>query len=119
MTKISTAYLKWALITIIFVMAGNFSAFSQEKLSKKQRKKQEKEALASRLFVEGQKFLMLEEYDRAYFYFEKALSYNPDEAAIYILKWPKYSLEPTNLTKPFLWRTKRFPWTRQTNITSS
>jgi tetratricopeptide (TPR) repeat protein len=83
MTKISTAYLKWALITIIFVMAGNFSAFSQEKLSKKQRKKQEKEALASRLFVEGQKFLMLEEYDRAYFYFEKALSYNPDEAAIY------------------------------------
>ncbi|HSI74311.1 MAG TPA: tetratricopeptide repeat protein [Lunatimonas sp.] len=83
MTKISTAYLKWALITLIFVMAGISSGFSQEKLSKKQRKKQEKEALASRLFVEGQKFLMLEEYDRAFFYFEKALSYNADEAAIY------------------------------------
>lgn len=83
MTKISTAYLKWALITTIFVMAGVSSSFSQEKLSKKQRKKQEKEALASRLFIEGQKFLMLEEYDRAYFYFEKALAYNPDEAAIY------------------------------------
>jgi tetratricopeptide (TPR) repeat protein len=83
MNKISKEYLKWALITFIFVMAGISSCYPQGKLSKSQRKKQEKEALASRLFIEGQKFLMLEEYDRAYFYFEKALAYNQDEAAIY------------------------------------
>jgi len=83
MTKLSKAYLKWAVITFIVVLGGTSSGFSQEKLNKNQRKKQEKEALASRLFIEGQKFLMLEEYDRAYFYFEKALSHNPDEAAIY------------------------------------
>lgn len=83
MNKISTACLKWTLITSIFLLTGISSGFTQEKLSKKQRKKQEKEALASRLFIEGQKFLMLEEYDKAYFYFEKALSYSPEEAAIY------------------------------------
>jgi tetratricopeptide (TPR) repeat protein len=81
--KIGTAYQKWTLIMSIVLLTGISSGFTQEDFRKKQRKKQEKEALASRLFVEGQKFLMLEEYERAYFYFEKALSYNPEEAAIY------------------------------------
>jgi tetratricopeptide (TPR) repeat protein len=56
---------------------------AQEKLGKKEKKTKEKETLASRLFIEGQKFLMLEEYEKAYFYFDKALQYNPDEGAIY------------------------------------
>jgi hypothetical protein len=29
-------------------------------------------AQASRLFIEGQRFLMQEDFDRAYFYFQKA-----------------------------------------------
>ncbi|EON78584.1 hypothetical protein ADIS_0934 [Lunatimonas lonarensis] len=56
---------------------------AQERMSKKQRKKQEKEILASRLFVEGQKYMMLEDFDRAFFYFDKSRFYNPSEAAVY------------------------------------
>jgi len=83
MIKLSTAPLKWILILSIYFLSGTTFSFSQERLSKKERKKQEKETLASRLFIEGQKFLMLEDYERAFFYFEKAMEYNQEEAAIY------------------------------------
>lgn len=38
--------------------------------------------MASRLFIEGQRFLMLEDFDRAYFYFQKAREIRPNAAAI-------------------------------------
>ena len=47
-------------------------AYAQKKLSRKERKAKEKEMLASRLFIEGQKNLMLDDYEKAYFYFIKA-----------------------------------------------
>lgn len=65
----------WTLVTV-----GNVDA--QHRLSKKERKLQDREAKADRMFVEGQRFLMLEEYDKAYFYFGKALEYKPDAGAI-------------------------------------
>ncbi|SIS85515.1 Tetratricopeptide repeat-containing protein [Belliella pelovolcani] len=56
--------------------------FAQEKLSRKERKQKLQETQTSRLFIEGQKYLMLEDYDRAYFYFQKARDLAPDLPAI-------------------------------------
>jgi tetratricopeptide (TPR) repeat protein len=64
------------------MMLITLSAFSQHKLPKKERKRQLEEAKASRLFIEGQRFLMQEDFDRAYFYFQKAREITPNEAAI-------------------------------------
>lgn len=68
------------IITLLLLLS--LSGFSQEKLSKKERKKQLNEAQASRLFIEGQRFLMQEDFDRAYFYFQKAKEFSPDQPAI-------------------------------------
>src|SRR5690554_2668043 len=56
--------------------------YPQNSLNKREKKAQEREALADRLFIEGQRFLMLEEYEKAYFYFGKALEYKPESGAI-------------------------------------
>lgn len=66
---------------ISFALGVN-DGYSQQKLTKKERKRQDREAKADRLFIEGQKFLMLEEYEKAYFYFGKALEYKPESGAI-------------------------------------
>src|SRR5690606_24799289 len=55
---------------------------SQSLLSKKERKFQFQQAQADRLFIEGQRFLMLEDYEKAYFYFNRALEEKPQSAAI-------------------------------------
>nr|WP_255742713.1 tetratricopeptide repeat protein [Belliella calami] len=55
---------------------------AQQKLSKKERKQAIEETKATRLFIEGQKFLMLEDYDKSYFYFQKAREIAPNEPAI-------------------------------------
>jgi len=55
---------------------------SLSKLSKKEQKSRFQEAQADRLFIEGQRFLMLEEYEKAYFYFNKALEAKPESGAI-------------------------------------
>ncbi|RZS96148.1 tetratricopeptide repeat protein [Cecembia calidifontis] len=70
------------IILLIFASALSFSVHAQERLSKKEKKKQLQEARASRLFIDGQRFLMLEDYDRAYFYFQKAREISPNAAAI-------------------------------------
>lgn len=64
------------------MMLITLSAFSQQKSTRKERKRQLEEARASRFFIEGQRFLMIEDFDRAYFYFQKALEITPEEAAI-------------------------------------
>lgn len=58
-------------------------AWAQQKISKKERKEKLEKAKADRLFIEGQRYLMLEDYDRAYFYFQKAKDIRPNEAAIH------------------------------------
>lgn len=62
-----------------------FDAYPQRSLStltKKEQRSQFQEAQADRLFIEGQRFLMLEEHEKAYFYFNKALEAKPESGAI-------------------------------------
>jgi predicted Zn-dependent protease len=68
------------LLTSCFILSSATTA--QENLSKKERKQKIEETKTTRLFIEGQKFLMLEDYDKAYLYFQKAKELSPDEPAI-------------------------------------
>jgi tetratricopeptide (TPR) repeat protein len=61
---------------------GTAEVFSQDKVTRKEKRVQDKNIKGDRLFVEGQRYMMLEEFDKAYFYFEKALQFKPDEPAI-------------------------------------
>lgn len=70
------------ILVFTLTLLGSLPGFSQVKLTKKEKKEQGREARASRLFIDGQRFLMLEDFDRAYFYFQKAREISPDEAAI-------------------------------------
>jgi tetratricopeptide (TPR) repeat protein len=69
-------------LSISLLILVSFGAFSQEKISRKERKKQLHEAQASRLFIDGQRFLIQEDFDRAYFYFQKAKELSPEQPAI-------------------------------------
>ncbi len=59
------------------------AAFSQEKLSKKERKAQDAHAQGSRYFIEGEKQLVLNDLEKSYFYFQKSLEFIPDEPAVH------------------------------------
>ncbi|WP_297335150.1 tetratricopeptide repeat protein [Algoriphagus sp.] len=63
------------------VLAGEVLA--QKKLSKKERKAQKNEALASRYFIEGTKLMNLGDLEKSYFYFQKALELETEEPAIH------------------------------------
>lgn len=67
-----------ALLSLLAVS----DAYPQGLLSKKERKSQFQQAQADRLFIEGQRYLMLEDYEKAYFYFNKALEEKPESGAI-------------------------------------
>ncbi|MBT0810867.1 tetratricopeptide repeat protein [Litoribacter ruber] len=72
-----------AVLTLsIACFLGVGDTFAQEKLSRKERKELDKNVKGDRLFVEGQRYMMLEEYDKAYFYFGKAQELKPNEPAI-------------------------------------
>ncbi|SHN21973.1 Tfp pilus assembly protein PilF [Cyclobacterium lianum] len=74
----------WLFFTLIVITGlAQERAVAQEKMSRRERKEQKKEMMASRLFIEGQKNLMLEEYEKAYFYFNKALEFDDQQSAIY------------------------------------
>lgn len=73
----------WTFTLALFACTLTESVFAQKKLSRKERKAQEKEMMADRLFIEGQKHLMLEDFKKAYFYFSKALEFDTEEPAIY------------------------------------
>lgn len=74
--------LKSKFLFVIFCFILSFTAAAQTSLSKKERKQKIEETKTTRLFIEGQKFLMLEDYDKAYFYFQKARELSPNEPAI-------------------------------------
>ncbi|WP_162417289.1 tetratricopeptide repeat protein [Cyclobacterium roseum] len=73
----------WTFALALFASTLPESVFAQKKLSRKERKAQEKEMMADRLFIEGQKHLILEDFKKAYFYFNKALEFDTEEPAIY------------------------------------
>ncbi|UJP67056.1 tetratricopeptide repeat protein [Mongoliitalea daihaiensis] len=54
---------------------------SAQKLSRKEKKQELEQLKANRLFIDGQRYMMLEDFDRAYFYFKKTLELTPHEAA--------------------------------------
>lgn len=58
-------------------------AIAQKKLSKKERKAQKNEALASRYFIEGTKQMNLGDLEKSYFYFQKSLELEAEEPAIH------------------------------------
>lgn len=57
--------------------------FSQKKLSRKELKAQENESKGARYFIEGEKNLVLDELEKAFFYLQKALEFSPEEPAIH------------------------------------
>lgn len=66
-------------VLLLFPETGNAQVDKSPKIGKKQKIQNIK---ADRLFIEGQKNLMLEDYEKAYFYFQKALEIKPNEGAI-------------------------------------
>ena len=71
-----------SIFLVFFIFVGLPQGFSQEKLSKKEAKQQENQTRGSRYFVEGEKSLVLGDFDKAYFYFQKAKEFSPEEPAI-------------------------------------
>ncbi|WP_228527487.1 tetratricopeptide repeat protein [Pararhodonellum marinum] len=69
-------------LTVGFMAGMHPMALAQNKPKRKELKAQHTQAQTSRLFVEGQKYLMLEEFEKAYFYFQKARELSPEEGAI-------------------------------------
>ncbi len=67
---------------MLSVLVISSEALAQKKLSRKERKQQRKETKADRLFIEGEKQMMLEDFKKAYFYFEKAHELKPESGAI-------------------------------------
>jgi tetratricopeptide (TPR) repeat protein len=81
----STFYviLKKIFLVVIFFISASHPGFSQKKLSKKDLKAQTQASQSSRYFIEGEKQFVLEDYEKAFFYFQKALEITPDEPAIH------------------------------------
>lgn len=71
-----------SILTLCFSLLIGLQAFAQDKLTRKERKQEIELRKADRLFIDGQRFMMLEDFDRAYFYFQKAREKNPDDPAI-------------------------------------
>lgn len=73
---------KLFLIILSFFFAS-LTGYSQSPLSKKERKQQEREFSGSRYFIEGEKYLVLGDLEKGFFYFQKALEFTPEEPAIH------------------------------------
>jgi len=72
------------LLVLALLFSGSIAQGQvQKKLSKKERKIQEQEALADRNFIEGTKQLALGEFEKAFVYLQRSLELNPDEPAIH------------------------------------
>lgn len=54
---------------------------SAQQPTRKAKKKELEQIRANRLFIDGQRYMMLEDFDRAYFYFKKSLEIAPKEPA--------------------------------------
>ncbi|UZD24267.1 tetratricopeptide repeat protein [Algoriphagus halophytocola] len=71
------------LIIFLALTLGASPGFAQQKLSRKERKALRAESQGSRYFIEGEKQLVLDSMEKAYFYFQKALEFIPEEPAIH------------------------------------
>lgn len=73
---------KRTLLIFLLVATGFTASFAQERLSKKERKAQLNESQSARYFIEGEKNLVLDDLEKAYFYFQKAMELTPDAPAV-------------------------------------
>ncbi|SMP21587.1 Tfp pilus assembly protein PilF [Algoriphagus winogradskyi] len=74
---------KRTILILLLVALGSSASFAQEKLSKKERKAQLNESQGTRYFIEGEKNLVLNDLEKAFFYFQKAMEFSPDAPAIH------------------------------------
>jgi len=74
---------KKTLLIFLVVALGSTASFAQDKLSKKERAAQLNESQGTRYFIEGEKNLVLNDLEKAFFYFQKALEFSPEEPAIH------------------------------------
>lgn len=74
---------KRTLIIFLVVVLGSYTGFAQDRLSKKERTAQLNEKQGTRYFIEGEKNLVLDDLEKAFFYFQKALEFSPEEPAIH------------------------------------
>ncbi len=74
---------KRTILIFLLVALGSSASFAQEKLSKKERKAQLNESQGTRYFIEGEKNLVLDDLEKAFFYFQKAMEFSPEEPAIH------------------------------------
>ncbi|EIM78494.1 hypothetical protein A3SI_03053 [Nitritalea halalkaliphila LW7] len=77
-----TPLLRFVPVLFLLLCTVVVEGFAQNKLSRKQQKRALEDKRADRLFIEGQKFMMLEDFERAYFYLNKAREIKPNEPAI-------------------------------------
>lgn len=69
-------------ISIFLIIILSFpSLLSAQQPTRKAKKKELEQIRANRLFIDGQRYMMLEDFDRAYFYFKKSLEIAPKEPA--------------------------------------
>ncbi|GGF42822.1 tetratricopeptide repeat protein [Echinicola rosea] len=74
-------YLLYLALTMPLVFLGPV-ANAQFNLFKSAKKEQKEKDMAARLFIEGEKHMMLEDYEKAYFYFNKAHDLTPESGAV-------------------------------------
>lgn len=74
---------KRTLLILFIVALGSTAGIAQDRLSKKERKAQVNESQSTRYFIEGEKNLVLEDFEKAFFYFQKSLEFTPEEPAIH------------------------------------
>ena len=70
------------LLLLCLFFASFFGIPAQAQLSKKEQKAQERKINTNRMFIEGERALLLGELEKAIFYFEKARDLSPTEPAI-------------------------------------
>ncbi|QDH81038.1 tetratricopeptide repeat protein [Echinicola soli] len=74
-------FLLFLALTVPLVFLGP-TAKAQFNLFKSAKKEKKEEDMAARLFIEGEKHMMLEDYEKAYFYFDKAYDLTPESGAV-------------------------------------
>lgn len=74
---------KRTLLIFLLITLGSTVSFAQGRLSKKERKALINESQGTRYFIEGEKNLVLADLEKAYFYFQKAMEFSPEEPAIH------------------------------------
>ena len=78
---IAVRFIPIRFLFFLFCLVAN-AGFAQQMLSKKEAKLQEIRTKSSRYFIEGEKALVLGDFEKAFFYLQHSLELTPEEPAI-------------------------------------